>query len=138
MKFACEIVVRDILPVLRAMLAKELIEKYGYTKSQTALTLGVTSSSVTYYLDSKRGYRTKIVEKGNLDKLVEKMAKGLAEGTLTQFDAFKMFHNACLGLRSRGLICQLHEKAFPAIKGWNCKICTTPYKKERRRPIKNR
>jgi len=55
MKSPCEVVAKYILPVFRALVAKELMEKYGYSQNQVAAKLGVTQAAVSHYINSKRG-----------------------------------------------------------------------------------
>jgi hypothetical protein len=55
MKSPCETVAKYILPVFRALVAKELMEKYGYSQNQVASKLGITQAAVSHYINSKRG-----------------------------------------------------------------------------------
>ena len=53
----CEIVGKYVLPIYRAMLAKELVEKYSYSQTQAAKELGTTQAAVSQYLSSKRAFK---------------------------------------------------------------------------------
>lgn len=55
MKSPCETVAKYILPVFRALVAKELMDKYGYSQNQVASKLGITQAAVSHYINSKRG-----------------------------------------------------------------------------------
>ncbi len=59
MKIFCEVMVQDILPATRALLAKELIEKYKMTQQGVALRLGVSQGAISQYLRSVRGQNVK-------------------------------------------------------------------------------
>jgi predicted transcriptional regulator len=48
---------RDILPLYRAFVAKELIEKYNFTQVEAAKRLGITQAAISQYMTSKRGHR---------------------------------------------------------------------------------
>jgi predicted transcriptional regulator len=39
------------------MLAKELVQKYNFTQTQTAKKLGTTQAAISQYLSSKRAYK---------------------------------------------------------------------------------
>jgi predicted transcriptional regulator len=52
----CETVARYVLPVFRSFVAKELVEKYGFTQVEAAKRLGTTQAAISQYLHSKRGY----------------------------------------------------------------------------------
>ena len=53
----CEIIGKYVLPIFRAMLAKELIQKYNFSQTQAAKKLGTTQAAVSQYLNSKRAFK---------------------------------------------------------------------------------
>jgi predicted transcriptional regulator len=57
MPTSCESVVRYILPLYRAFVAKELITKYNYTQVAAAKKLGTTQAAISQYVTSKRGHK---------------------------------------------------------------------------------
>jgi len=57
LKFPCEISARYIIPALRLMIAKKLIEEHNLTQAEVAELLGVTQPSISHYLNSKRGVK---------------------------------------------------------------------------------
>lgn len=131
MQVPCEIIVRHVLPTVRAMVAKELIENYGFTQSQAAEKLDITQAAVSWYLSYKRG-RTK--KKGlnlsfiesfpQIRKTVTEMAKGIAKEDLTPVGMIMNFCGACTSIReSSDDFCRMHVKAAPSIK--DCTICHT-------------
>ncbi len=79
MKPRCERVTANFLPLLRALVAKELVEKYGMTQQEAAKLLNVTQGAVSQYLRGVRG-------KGRIDpELVsasKRIADALANGNL--------------------------------------------------------
>lgn len=60
MKSPCELITKYVLPVFRAMVAKQLMEIYGFSQNQVASKLGITQAAVSQYINSKRG--AKMVE----------------------------------------------------------------------------
>ncbi|MEM5821071.1 MAG: helix-turn-helix domain-containing protein [Candidatus Aenigmatarchaeota archaeon] len=60
MKLLCEIMSSEFLPIVRAMISKILIEKYGYTQSEVAEILGVSQPLISFYLS---GLRAKNIRK---------------------------------------------------------------------------
>lgn len=50
----------EFLPIVRAMISKILIEKYGYTQSEVAEILGVSQPLISFYLS---GLRAKNIRK---------------------------------------------------------------------------
>lgn len=53
----CEVIGKYILPVFRALVAKELLESHNFTQVKTAAILGTTQAAVSQYINSKRAYK---------------------------------------------------------------------------------
>ncbi len=53
----CEIIGKYVLPIFRSMLAKELVQKYHLSQTETAKKIGTTQAAVSQYLSSKRAYK---------------------------------------------------------------------------------
>lgn len=127
MKFACEIVVRDVLPVVRAVIVRELTDKYKLTQPEIAARLGITQASVSYYLGKKRGHSDRLSkDMVNIRKVSEKAAEALASKSIPMIEVMKIIcDEVCKTLRRRGAICEAHEAVFPSIRGKICKVCET-------------
>ena len=54
MKVPCEIIVWEVLPIIRNEFAKSLIKNHGLTQRKTAEILGLTEASVSRYISGKR------------------------------------------------------------------------------------
>src|SRR3990170_3728682 len=98
----CEAVARHVLPLYRAFVAKELIEKHGYTQVQAAKKLGTTQAAISQYVTSKRGH------KGipNYDAIAPdvqaaavRVAKRLAEAGMNLDEFSGSFCEVCNALR---------------------------------------
>ena len=63
MKTVCEIVAQDILPILRAAIAKELISSYNLNQGEAAKLLDVSQPAVSQYLRQLRGKNSLIENK---------------------------------------------------------------------------
>ena len=55
MMYKCETVTRQVLPLYRSFVAKELLSKYNFTQVNAAKKLGTTQAAISQYLNSKRG-----------------------------------------------------------------------------------
>src|SRR5512138_2667671 len=53
----CEIIGKYVLPIYRSLLAKELVQEYKLSQTETAKKLGTTQAAVSQYLSSKRAYK---------------------------------------------------------------------------------
>ena len=124
MKFPCEIVVRDFLPTMRAFIAKELIKSHGFTQNEVASVLGITQASVNYYLNAKRGGKTKFPkELKALRPFAKKVAGQLAQNKTQMANAIQEFCITCVNLRAKRSICSEHKKVLLPLRGQTCDIC---------------
>ena len=55
MKLHCEYVAKYLIPAVRALVATELVKRYGLTQVEVAKRLHVSQPAINYYLNSKRG-----------------------------------------------------------------------------------
>jgi predicted transcriptional regulator len=83
MSASCESVARHFLPLYRAFVAKELVEKYSFTQKQAAKKLGTTQPAISQYLSSKRG-RKGVPNYENVAPLVKGAATRTAEKVATR------------------------------------------------------
>ncbi len=124
MRTPCEVVVRQILPAFRAIVAKSLIENHSFSQKRAAGVLGTTQASISYYLNSKRGAglidRLKEIEM--VGKTASKMAEDMASDLLSMpFEAILAFCDLCKGLRTKEIVCTLHSNQAQLPD--DCKIC---------------
>ena len=55
MKTPCEIIVWNIVPVIKSEFAKRLVNEFGLNQRETAIKLGTTEASISRYISGKRG-----------------------------------------------------------------------------------
>lgn len=55
MKTPCEIIVWNVVPIIRKEFAKNLIENHDFTQRKVANKLGITEAAVSRYVSGKRG-----------------------------------------------------------------------------------
>lgn len=123
MKLPCEIIARDILPVLRALIAVDLVKSHGFSQHQAAILLGITQPSVNYYLNAKRGKGEKLSEEMSLKPFARQIAKQLARGKTSSVEIIRQICDNCMEIRAKNLICTAHKKALLSLKDKECTIC---------------
>ncbi|MFH1473678.1 MAG: helix-turn-helix domain-containing protein [Candidatus Aenigmatarchaeota archaeon] len=122
MKPYCETVAQVLLPTLRALIAKELIEKYKFTQQDAASKLGLTQSAISQYSRNLRGSKIKILERDKeINEQIEEFASRIASGELDSSNTIVPFCNICKKVRKSKILCSIHKKAFPELK--DCDIC---------------
>ncbi|MEM1556517.1 MAG: helix-turn-helix domain-containing protein [Candidatus Bathyarchaeia archaeon] len=106
MRLPCESIGKRILPIFRAYIAKELVEKYGFTQVKAAEKIGTTQAAVSQYLRSKRGIVDSELFKGVLP-LVQSAASDIAKKIVSEEmkpeEITLKFCELCLSLQKRGL-----------------------------------
>ena len=80
MKLPCEIFVNDILPAVRAVIAKDLVEEHGLTQREADRRLDMTQPAISQYKNKLRGREIKKLENSKtvsdkIDSLVDDVAK---------------------------------------------------------------
>jgi predicted transcriptional regulator len=73
MRTVCEIVVNDILPTLRAAVAKELITSYNLNQGEVAKLLDVSQPAISQYLRQLRG-KPYFVDDKNVSSEIKELA----------------------------------------------------------------
>ena len=122
MKPYCETASQYVLPTLRALIAKRLMEKYKLTQQNAAIKLGLTQSAVSQYIRNLRGSKIKSIEKDeNINKEIEIFVDRIASGDMNSLDALESFCNICKLTRKKRLLCDIHIKVSPSLK--DCRVC---------------
>lgn len=118
MKPPCIIVVKYLLPALRVLIAKELIEKHGLSRVRAAEKMELTPAAVTQYLKKVRGdAAVQLVEiSDEAVKIVSEMANDLAEGGASVYDMMQNICKTCQVMRAKGLLCEMHKEILPALE----------------------
>ncbi|MEM5812454.1 MAG: helix-turn-helix domain-containing protein [Candidatus Aenigmatarchaeota archaeon] len=124
MKPVCEIIVQEILPSVRAMVALKLIKSYGLSQEQAAKRMGTTQPAISQYKREIRGHKSNVFRQHpRLSEMVEEIAKKAASGELSPLDVTLEFCRICRYLRSEGIICDLHREINPSLG--SCNVCMT-------------
>jgi len=125
MKPPCIIVVRYLLPALRVLIARELIEKHGLSRVRAAEKMELTPAAITQYLKKVRGKTAvQLVESSDeAVKIISEMASDLAKGEASVYDVLQNLCKICQIMRSKGLLCEMHKEILPALKKFEVCEC---------------
>ena len=99
----CESIARYVLPVFRSLVAKELVEKYGFTQVEAAKKLGTTQAAISQYLHSKRGFGGANHLKKTLPKIhksASEIAKRIVTEGMSPDEFMSSFCNLCKNLQA--------------------------------------
>ena len=88
MKLYCEVVVGEVLPSLRALVTKELTERFKLSQVQAAEKLGLTQPAISQYKKFLRGDKVKDLQKNKkVVLLVKEFSRKIADGEISSADA---------------------------------------------------
>ena len=76
MKLYCEVVVQDVLPAVRSLITRELIDNYKMNQTDISKKLGVTQPAVSLYKKQMRGSKIKKLES---DRDVMRIVRGFSK-----------------------------------------------------------
>src|SRR3972149_1764062 len=103
MKTVCEIVVNDVLPTLRAAVAKELMKNYSLNQGEVAKLLDVSQPAVSQYLRQLRG-KTDIIGNDQVSAQIQELAGKLHSKQLAGEDLAIGMCGIAKGIIDAGLL----------------------------------
>ncbi|MDR5656744.1 thiamine-phosphate synthase family protein [Halodesulfurarchaeum sp. HSR-GB] len=116
MKFRAEIVVEEVLPTIRVLLATELRER-GLTQQAVAAKLGLSQSAVSKYAQGQVETRDVVAQDERVQALVSELAAGLATGDVRPVHALVEIEDLLRRLSGPGdIVADLHEAAVPELQ----------------------
>lgn len=119
----CEVAVRSVIPAVRALIAKELVEEQGLKQDQVAEILGISQSAVSKYSRKVRGHAIKIDNIEEIQPFIDGMVILLLDQTRQSAELLHLFCQACVAIRKTTLMCQFCQKSDPRIKIEECRFC---------------
>ena len=126
MLLPAEIESKSLIPALRAILAKDLANRYHIREDEISKMLGVTQAAISNYIRGTRG-DPKLIEKLLEDKQVADMLDDISD-SLSSDKAYtpsslSKFIGLCNYIKSSLLICDIHHNLETNIDDEVCKEC---------------
>ncbi len=119
----CEVAVKSVVPAVKALMAKELVEKHGFKQGQTAELLGISQSAVSKYTRKIRGYVIRIDNVEEVHVHIDGMIMLITSGEYDRAKFLRLFCQACEAVRRKGLMCEWCGKAAPSLRNDKCDLC---------------
>lgn len=118
MKPPCELIVREILPISRAKIAKLLVNEYKWKQEDVADILGIKQSTVSRYISCNRGDNEEVLTFfPEIQKYIETI---VAEIHSKKSNETSPFCDLCSEIRDKKEFCDLHKEHFNLSE---CNIC---------------
>jgi len=126
MLLPAEIESKTLIPALRAILAKDLANKYHIREDEISKMLGVTQAAISNYIRGTRG-DPKLIEKLLAEKQVSEMiddiTNNLSSDKAYTPSSLSKFISLCNYIKSSLLICDIHHNLESNIDDEVCKEC---------------
>lgn len=118
----CEVVAFEVLPAVRAMVARQLIDRHGLSQKRAAALLGVSQPAISHYKRDLRGWKSGLFRKNpGLRAMAEGIAERMASGEATGQHATMLFCELCKEMRFSGAGCEAHRERYPSLS--SCSLC---------------
>ncbi len=110
---------RHLLPPLRALIVKGLVEDKGWSITRAAKALRITVPAASKYRRIlSRRHR---IDMDILERTASRLVEGIARGVLGDQDFIRAVCSLCMNLRIDGEICRLHRLEIPELR--ECTLC---------------
>jgi hypothetical protein len=119
----CEVGVKTVLPAVKAIMARSIVEKHGLNEKQTADLLGLSQSAVSRYVGRERGNLLPIENSAEVLALIDQMVTFLIKEPTNRAEILNLFCQTCTAIRQKGLMCPYCQKEMPAQWAENCLFC---------------
>jgi uncharacterized protein len=95
-----------VLPAVKAIMARNIVEKHGKTEKQTADLLGLSQSAVSRYVGRERGANLVTIEDTpEVLTLIDEMILSLIKEPQNRQKVLELFCKTCTTIREKGLMC---------------------------------
>ncbi|MEM1536427.1 MAG: hypothetical protein QW577_01320 [Candidatus Bathyarchaeia archaeon] len=130
MKPPCVVVVKYLLPAIRVLVTRELIEKYNLRKIDASERMELTPAAITQYYKGERGtvLAHQIERSPEAMKMISKLAEVIAREGATPEDVIEKLCEICVTIRYERVICKLHQEDLPTLDACKCATCYSPPK----------
>jgi predicted transcriptional regulator len=120
----CEVGVQTVLPAIRALMARTILENHRLKEQQVAEVLGLSQSAISRYTKKNRGNLLTIENvpevKTNVDQMIQLLLYGKTHKTAKIMD---LFCQTCKIIREKGLMCELCQKKTKENTAEICAFC---------------
>ncbi|MEM0487889.1 MAG: transcriptional regulator [Candidatus Bathyarchaeia archaeon] len=119
MKPPCVTVVKYLLPAVRVLVTKELIERYNLRRIEASERMELTPAAITQYFKGERGatLADEVAQSKNAMEMIAKLAEVLAKKEVDSEEVIEKLCRICTIIRNEGTLCKLHRRDLPKLTG---------------------
>jgi predicted transcriptional regulator len=118
-----ELASKSVIPAIRALIVKRLVEEHGMTQQEAAKHLGVTQPAVSKYLHQKRGASIRLGGIREIDKATGDIADMVSSRKVKPLEVMSKIEAACEYVKRNRYMCDLHKRLEPGMDIESCHIC---------------
>jgi predicted transcriptional regulator len=119
----CEVGVKTVLPAVKAIMARSMVEKHELNEKQAADLLGLSQSAVSRYVGRERGNLLKIENASEVLALIDQMVTSLIKEPQNKSRILELFCKTCTAIREKGLMCPKCQEEMPKEWAEKCFFC---------------
>lgn len=119
----CEVGVKTVLPAVKAIMARSIVQKHGLNEKQTAILLGISQSAVSRYVGRERGNLLEIEGTTEVTTLIDQMVTHIVKQPENKKEFLKLFCQTCQTIREKGLMCTHCRKEMTQEWAEKCFFC---------------
>lgn len=126
MLLPAEIETKTLIPALRAILAKKLVENHKIQEEDISKMLGVTQAAISNYIRGTRGdpeLISKLLSIKEVAEMIDEIANNLSTNMAYTPASLSKFIGLCNYIKSSLLICDIHHNLESNIDEAVCKEC---------------
>jgi uncharacterized protein len=113
-----------VLPAVKAIMARSIVEKHGYNEKQTADLLGLSQSAVSRYVGRERGHNLVTIENtADVLSLIDEMVVSLIKEPQNKAKVLELFCRTCTTIREKGLMCPKCQEGMHQEWAEKCFFC---------------
>jgi predicted transcriptional regulator len=125
MLLPCEVGVKTVLPAVKALMARTIVEKHGMKEKQAADILGLSQSAISRYVTKGRGNIIMLENVPEVQKLIDQMTAFLVYEPHKKKEILELFCSTCAIIRQKGLMCQLCKEKMHRNWAESCTFCNS-------------
>lgn len=115
--------VKTVLPAVKAVMARSIVEKHGLNEKQTADLLGLSQSAVSRYVGRERGNHLTLENTAEVAALIDQMVSSLIKEPDNKAKILTLFCQTCTTIREKGLMCSKCQETMPQEWAKKCLFC---------------
>src|SRR5208337_1680135 len=104
---------KSVIPAIRALIVKRLVEEHDMTQVEAAKLLGVTQPAVSKYLHQKRGAAIRLSGIKEIDQATKEIAGLISTHKMKPMDIMSRIETTCDYVRRNRHMCNLHKRLEP-------------------------